>query len=158
MSRLTTKSYSSIIDCLDCVEYEECYGNTCNAIDRVIDKLAEYENLDERCIKECGCGLNMVVQKYQEFLEHMHELAEYWKLEKEGLLFKLPCKVGDTVYYLKSRWKDKMGNTGVECYISEETAYSLSWIVEKLDKFGETVFSTKEEAEQKLKEIKEKIT
>ena len=64
----------------------------------VIEKLAEYEDLEERCIKECGCGLNMVVVKHIEFLEHIHKLAEYWLLEEQGLLLMLPCKVGDTLY------------------------------------------------------------
>lgn len=82
------------------------------------------------------------------------KLKEYEDLEEQGMLLRLPCKVGDTVYCIKARWKDAKGNTGTECYISKETAYSLEWIVSNIHKFGKTVFLTREEALNALSEIR----
>ena len=41
----------------------------------------------------------------------MNELKEYKDLEEQGLLIKLPCKVGDTVYWV---WCDSEGNPDSE--------------------------------------------
>lgn len=70
------------------------------------------------------------------------KLKEYRDLEKQGLLVRLPCKVGDKVYCIMG-----LPNTR-PCYV-EENIFDLS----KLHKMGERVFLTKEEAEQKLKEM-----
>lgn len=81
----------------------------------------------------------------------LEELKEYRSLEEQGLLVKLPCKVGDTVYSI--------------CYMEIEEiivgsiGYSaegfLVWGVE--DTFEgilcDSVFLTKEEAEQALKRL-----
>ena len=64
-----------------------------------------------------------------------------------------PCKVGDKVYAFSYPRTDII-------VIDEETVESLSFQVETdecyydEDKFGKTVFLTKEEAEQKLKEMR----
>lgn len=45
--------------------------------------------------------LNFFVQEYWEHrqvAEYLEELKEYRKAEEQGLLLRLPCKVGDTVY------------------------------------------------------------
>lgn len=62
------------------------------------DKLAEYENLEEQCIKENSFGFKMLLEKWKEFIDDIQELYEYRKLEEQNLLLKLPCAVGDTVY------------------------------------------------------------
>lgn len=107
MDRLTFKTDLgiSIDKNEDCPTMSICCNcdippSRCNYFIDAIDKLAKYEDLEEHCIKECGCGLNMVVDKYNEFLEHMHELAEYWELEKQGLLLKLPVAEGSIVYVI----------------------------------------------------------
>lgn len=96
------------------------------------------------------------------------KLKEYKDLEKQGLLLRLPCKVGDTVYrvntgakepvikmrvlqvHYKQLHKDRIiiridaindNDMGESCYLLED--------------FGKTVFLTKAEAEKKLKEIEE---
>lgn len=86
----------------------------------------------------------------------------------------MPCKVGDTVYCMFSRYNkcthnnkefdeyDCQGCQQDECdskiekYIQDMRAYSLDWIVTNLKNFGKTVFLTREEAEAKLKEMEEK--
>ena len=95
-------------------------------------------------------------------------LAEYEDLEEQGLLLRLPCKVGDTVYCIYERYTkcseygqvfEEYSCQGCEClecdshkelYVQSQKAYSLDWIVSNLKRFGKTVFLTQEEAEQKL--------
>ena len=86
------------------------------------------------------------------------KLWEYENLEEQGLLLRLPCKVGDTVYILRKN------------IVNEEQVYDVQyrgityqkgqrWYVNigglayfEMD-FGKYVFLTQSEAEQKLKEM-----
>lgn len=96
------------------------------------------------------------------------KLADYEDAEEHGLLLRLPCKVGDTVYCIFTRYTkctpdstafDEYSCQGCEyeCdskkekYIQDMRAYSLDWIVTNLKNFGKTVFLTKEEAEATCK-------
>uniref|UniRef100_A0AAU8B5J9 Uncharacterized protein n=1 Tax=Dulem virus 39 TaxID=3145757 RepID=A0AAU8B5J9_9CAUD len=90
------------------------------------------------------------------------KLTEYEEHEEQGLLLKLPCKVGDTVYLI-----DDIDNvfdrvsvvTGIEIDVDTvyimisdgpETSSSSSYGV---DDFGKTVFLTQAEAEEALKRM-----
>ena len=103
------------------------------------------------------------------WLQAYFKLKDYEDLEEQGLLLKLPCKVGDTV------WDNDYGKpclytiTGFsfgtgEDYIDEpvslkEVVYYYSNYSGSItgsfavSEIGKTVFLTKEEAEQKLKEM-----
>ena len=72
----------------------------------------------------------------------INKLAEYEDLEEQGLLLRLPCKVGDSIY---SVIED--GLTIVEL------KFSLDFYARRKNDFGKTVFLTQEEAEQKLKKM-----
>lgn len=93
-----------------------------------------------------------------EVVKLQKQLEEYKDLEKQGLLLRLPCKVGDTVYSIandgkiypvKATREVRIVN-GVLHIICESCRYSdlLSY-----DDIGKTVFLTQEEAEHKLKEM-----
>ena len=79
---------------------------------------------------------------------YLEELKMYRDLEAQGLLLKLPCNVGDTVYCLKY-------NNGVWEGIEPHTIKTLLYIVQLVENgfIGDLVFLTKEEAEVKLKEL-----
>ena len=49
----------------------------------LIDKLARYQDVEEQCIEECKCRLHILIDKYKDFIGHLHELAKYWELEKK---------------------------------------------------------------------------
>ena len=86
-------------------------------------------------------------------------------IENETLVF-LPCKVGDTVYFVNYRF----GGKPIEPYIVDrititskqvifdthqvEPPYNLGLIYS--DSWGKNVFFTKEAAEAQLKELREK--
>lgn len=76
--------------------------------------------------------------------QHIDKLAEYEGLEEQGLLLKLPCKDGDSIY---SVIED--GLTIVEL------KFSLDFYTRRKNDFGKTIFLTKAEAEQKLKEMEQ---
>ena len=111
---------------------------------------------------------------HEDIRKVLRKLAEYEDLEEReerGLLLRLPCKVGGTVYCIYERYTkcseneqefDEYSCQGCEClecdshkefYVQSQKAYSLDWIVSNLKRFGKTVFLTQEEAEQKLKEM-----
>ena len=86
------------------------------------------------------------------------KLAEYEDLEEQGLLLRLPCKVGDTVYSIandgkiypvKATREVRIVN-GVLHIICESCRYAD---LASYDDIGKTVFLTQAEAEQKLKKM-----
>lgn len=97
----------------------------------------------------------------EQLAEWLEKSKEYQQLEEQGRLIKLPCKVGDTVYgismgkiisltvneisifYMKG---ERVIN--VKCQNNDE----FRNYVER--EFGKTVFLTKSEAEEKLKELR----
>ena len=84
------------------------------------------------------------------------KLAEYEDLEEQGLLLRLPCKVGDTLYRLvPNLYREYVEIKIAQFVINKNGIYfitnkGVSWSV---DKIGKTVFLTQDEAEQKLKEM-----
>lgn len=74
----------------------------------------------------------------------LDKLATYEDADEQGLLLRLPCKVGDTVYLIK--------NDGT---IAERVA-DMMFIGILWGEFGKTVFLTRAEAEAKLAEMEEK--
>ena len=96
------------------------------------------------------------------------KLRKYEYVEEQGLLLKLPCKVGDTVYAYCSEFG--IIPYVVDCIVINEhitfqcSSYSgpigdcpsecLDEIEPDITDFGKTVFLTQSEAEEKLKEMK----
>ena len=104
------------------------------------------------------------------FISVQEKLREYEDLEEQGLLLKLPCPIGTEVFEIERQlWIDRrgcrdclyFGNDGLGdyCDYDEDNYPACTKIVHKkfnmrmLRDFGETIFLTKEEAEQKLKEM-----
>lgn len=74
-------------------------------------------------------------------VDRMRELVS---AEKDGRVVVLPCKVGDTVYRV-------FNPPDREPVISAHTLMSADYIVRWLDKFGKSVFLTREEAERAMR-------
>lgn len=92
----------------------------------------------------------------------LQKLADYEDLEEQGRLIKLPCKVGDTVYCIEDKkiWDcivDKVTisrTNGVWFEVkTPKSMPDISAIEYTENTFGESVFLTQAEAEQKLKEM-----
>ena len=96
--------------------------------------------------------------------ERRAKLADH--LLSEGVIVP-PCKVGQTVYYLTSiDTEEELDITEIFCGVVVSVGYDTSlWVHIHYDNgltyyhsasdFGETVFLTKEEAEEKLKELEQ---
>lgn len=92
----------------------------------------------------------------------LEKLADYEDLEEQGLIVRLPCKVGDTVYVPTRNFVSELRITLVSIDTNDMAMY-FSWLLNSgiypnLDGFsgyelGKTVFLTREEAEKKLKEM-----
>lgn len=99
-----------------------------------------------------------------------NKLAEYEDLEEQGLLLRLPCKVGDTIYVIEnsiSKMRRIISDYEVVFYsldfsknyiycthhYGEEESESRTILIEEI---GKTAFLTLAEAESKLKEMEEK--
>ena len=86
-----------------------------------------------------------------------NKLGKYETLEEQGKLLKLPCAVGDVVYYL-----DRFcSGTSLDCprrpcepceYYKLEI-YEGKFKLYDVNDFGEAVFLTREDAEAALKEL-----
>lgn len=100
--------------------------------------------------------------------EMAREIRSWRKAEEKGLLFRLPCKIGDTVYF--------PSETDGECepYVDVGKVFAIGiderrvmWISVRYesglkyyhtsDDFGKTVFLTREEAEKSLAEMGEQV-
>ena len=106
-----------------------------------------------------------------EEIEAVYEkLRHYENLEEQGLLLRLPCKVGGRVYYYHEEIEavfpveistihiSDMGN-GEKVFQFDGAFYNSDGDVEfdyefDLEEFGETIFLTMEEAEKELKNRK----
>lgn len=97
------------------------------------------------------------------------KIAEYEDLEEQEKLLMLPCKVGDTVYWVNNWFvRHCSGLINDKWHITESKVYGFFysrlglWIrLENEENFriseiGKTVFLTHQEAEDKLKEMEEK--
>nr|DAS77344.1 MAG TPA: hypothetical protein [Caudoviricetes sp.] len=99
----------------------------------------------------------------------MNALAEYEDLEEQGLLVRLPCKVGDTVYRVNAGAKQPIIPMTVSeirflCYKNEHAVRfdtigkeDMGESCYRLEDIGRIVFLTREEAEKKLEELKNEI-
>lgn len=130
---------------------------------KFLKELKEYRNICDSPEK-----LKLIDELYLERCEEINslnaELAEYKKLEEEKKLIKLPCNVGDTVYYVDDirKFVDECNVTKVDCRTMNRYHMGISieingklWHCIGAELIGEVIFLTKEEAEQTLKRMKE---
>ena len=83
------------------------------------------------------------------------KLREYENLEEQGLLLRLPCKVGTKVYAINPIIDyGEVGDESIYYYSIIEREFQIYMMMDygKLV-FGRNVFLTKAEAKQKLKEM-----
>lgn len=79
----------------------------------------------------------------EQLAEWLEKSKEYQHLEEQGRLIKLPCKVGDDVYYI-------LGIPNETPCVIDKCTFELS----DINKIGKTLFLTKPEVEAKLKELR----
>ena len=90
------------------------------------------------------------------------KLKEYEDAEEQGLLVKLPCKVGDTVYNLVPRAKkgNEYNTDKVEKIVIRDNSVLLLFecgLGKYIDQIGKSMFLTKEEAEAALAKLESEV-
>lgn len=140
-----------------------------------MERLTKWEDgsitYNEKRELECGeycdsCSHGAGICKTVENM--IKKLADYEDLEEQGLLARLPCKVGDMVWdndfgypqpYEIKAYSYGYCDSYVESYVEEENVFyyenSNGSITGSfpMSEIGKTVFLTREEAEKKLEEI-----
>ncbi len=106
---------------------------------KLVDRLAAYEDTE---------------LEPEEIKAKLDGLDEFQKLEAEGRLLVLPCKVGETIYYLNPFDEIEKGRITM---IQQKANGTLKFRVTTTsshdatsDAFGKTVFLSREEAEEAL--------
>lgn len=129
---------------------------TLDEILKLVKKATVQMELDN--CKECS-------ENYKQIAEYLEELKSFKKAEEQGLLVRLTCKVGTEVFcffsgdshYTKCQIKkieicpSIFGNI---CYFAEPVGQRGRYYRYFDYEFGKTVFLTREEAENKLKELR----
>lgn len=100
-------------------------------------------------------------EKYEQVAKWLEELKSYKEAEEQGLLVKLPCKVGDIMFRINKGAKNPI----IELTVTQINITRRSYNLEVIDRdcgelmcfkndIGKTIFLTREEAENKLEEMK----
>lgn len=119
------------------------------------------------CIKDA--------EEHEQFAEWLEELKSYKEAEEQGLLVRLPVKIGDDIYRITSKANydlNVLNGYKANSRVYHQKVYSIvfsqsGWFVQ-CDKdsiyapnvicvdveYGKTWFLTREEAEKKLEEMK----
>lgn len=88
--------------------------------------------------------------------EALQDIQNYKDLEEQGLLLKLPCKVGDKAWYVN---RDGINEVIVDSFVFNVNLFANVSVYIGAERFGKTLtpyktlFFSKNEAEQKLKEM-----
>lgn len=88
-------------------------------------------------------------------------LKSYEDAEEQGLLLRLPCKVGSTVYMINRYWIDEGHICGIaesddiDCFCYKVYCDPDDYTMVAISDFNETWFLTQAEAEQALAKMKE---
>lgn len=105
------------------------------------------EKLSNRWMYYCGllAGMNASVED----LKHIQDLIE---AEEQGLLLRLPCTIGTTVYVIVEEWEEIYDGDSMYYDIYEEAFHPYM-----LEGIGKEIFLTHEEAEVKLRELQSEV-
>lgn len=94
--------------------------------------------------------------------ERAKEYKEYKRLQEQGLLLKLPCKVGDVVWFVGNKYINDyeirrfiVDNTGIDAVqVAKAIEGRDYWNSFSICDFGKTVFLTEQEAQAALEKMK----
>ena len=166
MERLTEK-IEKYIEAYQLPPFGREVVGTVELLQEVSNKLAEYENFEEifrEKMTDMACEFLKDKEEFSKWLDRnkwfVVKCDEYARAEEQGLLLRLPCNVGDTVYVPH---RGKIQEMIIQMVSWNGTSFFFSWTLNSgiypwLDGFGDmnigkTVFLTQEQAEEKLKEM-----
>ena len=93
-------------------------------------------------------------EEHEQLAEWLEELKSYKEAEEQGLLVRLPCKVGDTMYDIVGK-PLRIVEHKVDAFHIDKKGFHLQIINGVLEKKQEAkVYFSREEAKKKLEEMK----
>ena len=107
-----------------------------------------------KCFEKPCCGMGECLDdNCSLMIDACKKLAEYEWLEEQGLLVRLPCPIGTTVWDICGMDIRENVVSGIEC---GKDGKQFLWANddEWLGELNDLVFLTREEAEKKLEEMK----
>ena len=156
----------------DCVNEAEA-----NRFLKALNRLAEYEDtglepkeLNEKMNEAYDLGAQSVLRDRGLTWSEAEELLRYREAEEQGLLVRLPCKVGDSFFAVR-KFCDEYGELeepvehwDSDCYgcnlpcngklkVVERKFNSIHHIIANINSIGDSIFLTREEAEKALEEV-----
>lgn len=160
MERLTFEG--NFCDIAQCRELPCKYDGNCTQKE-VWERLKAYE--DSRLSPQACAEAREIEETLSGYDYSISRMVELMKADKDGRVVVLPCKVGETVYFVNAKQILEFAVVG---YAVDETG--ISWVhsehVDKIgntnertfspDRFGKNTFPTREEAEKALQEMDEK--
>lgn len=125
-----------------------------NSMERLTDKNDDENHFYPKCFEKCGgLGASRKCDNCEVTTSICEKLGKYEDLEEQGLILRLPCRVGTIVYVLQSDRIIKVIITRYDCFKDGSIWFCFNHGCGKsIAEFGKTVFLTREEAEAKLKE------
>lgn len=118
---------------------------------------AECKYYDEELAKCNKCKIFITSTGHCHDKKVWEKLREYEDLEEQGLLLKLPCKVGtNKLYYIdddKEIYRINGDEVSIKRFPSGQIIYDYDCYEFSYEDFGKTVFLTKEEAEKALERL-----
>lgn len=121
-------------------------------MERLTEKIGTHFQCNDR-----ECMLNYCDRECDKYNRMINKLAEYEIAEEKGLLVRLPCKVGDTVYQLDRSNKKVITKKvqEINVYIRKTISIQITFETHGMcfhREFGTNVFLNKKEAQQALDE------
>ena len=151
MSRLTFRDSKGELWIKDAADIDE-QGQIC----MLTDRLAAYEDI-EKSPEEIISSLEDYKDVSQQYSNFVHEMQPLKEAKADGRLVVLPCKVGDAAWKIKavfSYYSKPMEDRVDRIIISDKEILVCCTSGTKFstDSIGKTVFLTRAEAEEALKE------
>ena len=152
MERLTEKHYLAedhYMKCSDTCHVDmDCID--CPAFEQLVERLAAYE--DTGLTPEDAANIRVILKLDEGMtLMRLRELAE---ADKDGRCVVLPCKVGDTAWRIVRDADPHITRDEVRnMYFADDMTLCVELVGGRItftEKFGKTVFLTREEAERAM--------
>ena len=142
-----------------CVAADRSVKTMTRLTKRVGENITYNQERKIECSVYCD-GCSQSTANCKTIREMIKKLADYEDAEEQGLLFKLPCKIGDIAYSITRNFISEYTICSIEKY---KEGFFFNWRCEKgiyinargftnYD-IGKTVFLTREAAEQALKKM-----
>lgn len=152
MDRLTFEgNFCDISRCQNTPGGSFCESGACSQR-KVWERLKEYEDTGlspQACVEAREIEAGLSAEDYS-----IHRMVELMRADKDGRLVVLPyCKLGDTVYWLHDKkitecrvYRIQENTKGVQIAIKSTVSHGVF----PVDRFGESIFLTREGAEKAL--------